>query len=47
MQHYTAKIQKGGRVTIPAPIRRLLNLKAGDLLRIEYNRGRIICQPLK
>lgn len=47
MQHYTVKIQEGGRVTIPAPIRRLLNLKTGDPLLIEYQSGKIICTPHK
>jgi AbrB family looped-hinge helix DNA binding protein len=47
MEHYAIKMQKGGRLTIPAPIRRLLNLKNGDPLKIEYRASKLICTPPK
>ena len=47
MQSNTIKMQKSGRVTIPAPIRRLVNLKTGDLLEFKYRSGKIICAPQK
>jgi AbrB family looped-hinge helix DNA binding protein len=41
-------ILKGrGQITIPAKIRKNLGLGAGDLLRIEVSRGRIILIPLQ
>jgi AbrB family looped-hinge helix DNA binding protein len=41
-------ILKGrGQITIPAKIRKHLGLDAGDLLRIELSRGRIVLIPLQ
>jgi AbrB family looped-hinge helix DNA binding protein len=47
MQSYTVKVQKGGRITIPAPIRHALGLQPGDLLKFRFHRGKIICTPQK
>lgn len=41
-------ILKGrGQITIPVKIRKNLGLGAGDLLRIEVSRGRIVLIPLQ
>lgn len=41
-------ILKGrGQITIPAKIRKDLGLDAGDLLKIEVSRGRIVLIPLQ
>jgi len=41
-------ILKGrGQITIPAKIRKHLRLGAGDLLRIEVSRGKIVLIPLQ
>jgi AbrB family looped-hinge helix DNA binding protein len=45
MLRFLVKLQKGGRLTIPAPIRHALNLKTGDLLSFKFYRGRIIVTP--
>jgi AbrB family looped-hinge helix DNA binding protein len=45
MRHYTAKMQRGGRLTIPAAIRRLLNIKPGDLLELKAKPGKIVITP--
>jgi AbrB family looped-hinge helix DNA binding protein len=42
---YTVKMQKGGRLTVPAPIRRLLNINVGDLLLLKLWRGKILVTP--
>lgn len=41
-------ILKGrGQVTIPAKIRKTLDLGTGDLLQVEVSRGRIVLTPLQ
>ncbi len=45
MRSYVVKMQKGGRLTIPAAIRSQLNLKPGDWLELKASLGRIICKP--
>jgi AbrB family looped-hinge helix DNA binding protein len=44
----TRVILKGrGQITIPAKIRKMLDLDAGDLLQVEVSRGRIVLTPLQ
>jgi AbrB family looped-hinge helix DNA binding protein len=43
---FLIKVQKGGRITIPAPIRGLLNLQTGDLLEITLSGGKLIIIPI-
>ncbi|MBI2081049.1 MAG: AbrB/MazE/SpoVT family DNA-binding domain-containing protein [candidate division NC10 bacterium] len=41
-------ILKGrGQITIPAKIRKVLDLDAGALLQVEVSRGRIVLTPLQ
>jgi len=40
-------IKSRGQLTIPAKIRKVLGLDAGDLLEIEVSRGRIVLIPLQ
>lgn len=39
---YHAKLIKGGKVVIPAVLRRLLELKDGDALVFEHDDGKIV-----
>jgi AbrB family looped-hinge helix DNA binding protein len=38
-------LREKGRITIPAPIRRALGLREGDLLKISTGGGAIILRP--
>ena len=37
MQHFTAKVERSGRVLIPAPVRRRLGLQPGDELLVSVD----------
>lgn len=39
---YTAKMFGGGKVVIPAPLRKQLNLKAGDRVLMDLEDGKIV-----
>ena len=40
-------IKSRGQITLPAKIRKVLGLNAGDLLEVEVSRGRIVLIPLQ
>jgi AbrB family looped-hinge helix DNA binding protein len=40
------KVGKYGRITIPVEIRKKLGIKAGDILEIKAETGKIILTPL-
>ena len=40
------KVVRNGQITLPVQIRKALNIKAGDLLRLEVKNNRLIITPV-
>lgn len=39
------KVLRGGQITLPKPFRQALEIKEGDVLKVELENHKVVCKP--